>query len=133
MNFKKMKPGDLSLTFFIDGTGATAHRSDVQTQGRRVPGRLPATMGPFIDRTISRLPGGTLQVKRCVLKSASIAYKLFKSDGIPLRVVITTRPSPITLMTRPASRWAQDESPDLTHIRLVKAGDNLPALCSKIL
>ncbi len=30
MNFKKMKPGDLSLTFFIDGTGAGGTVVDVQ-------------------------------------------------------------------------------------------------------
>jgi nucleoid-associated protein YgaU len=27
---------------------------------------------------------------------------------------------------------AQDESADLTHVRLVKAGDTLPALCERI-
>ena len=27
---------------------------------------------------------------------------------------------------------AQDHSPDLTHVRLVKAGDTLPAMCFKI-
>jgi nucleoid-associated protein YgaU len=27
---------------------------------------------------------------------------------------------------------AQDESPDLTHIRLVKAGDTLPEMCFNI-
>ena len=27
---------------------------------------------------------------------------------------------------------AQDESPDLTHVRLVKAGDTLPGLCMEI-
>jgi len=27
---------------------------------------------------------------------------------------------------------AQDQSPDLTHVRLIKAGDNLPSLCSQI-
>src|SRR5215212_1291562 len=30
MNFKKMKPGDLSLTFFIDGTGANGRQIEVQ-------------------------------------------------------------------------------------------------------
>ena len=32
MNFKKMKPGDMTLTFFIDGTGANGHTTDVQQQ-----------------------------------------------------------------------------------------------------
>ncbi len=30
MNFKKVKPGDMSLTFFIDGTGANGQKIDVQ-------------------------------------------------------------------------------------------------------
>ena len=30
MKFKKIKPGDMSLTFFIDGTGANGNRIDVQ-------------------------------------------------------------------------------------------------------
>src|SRR5213594_704557 len=30
MNFKKMKPGDMSLTFFLDGTGANGKPCDVQ-------------------------------------------------------------------------------------------------------
>src|SRR5215210_3960899 len=30
MNFKKVKPGDLSLTLFIDGTGASGTPLDVQ-------------------------------------------------------------------------------------------------------
>jgi len=27
---------------------------------------------------------------------------------------------------------AQDQSPDLTHLRIVKAGDNLPSLCYQV-
>ena len=74
---------------------------------------------------------GTLAVKRCVLKSASIAYKLFKPDGVPLRAVITaTFTDNSDDKTRVA--MAQDESPDLTHIRLVKAGDTLPEMCFNI-
>lgn len=32
MEFKKVKPGDLSLTFFLDGTGASGTVIDVQQQ-----------------------------------------------------------------------------------------------------
>jgi nucleoid-associated protein YgaU len=70
-------------------------------------------------------------VKRCVLKSASIAYKMFKPDGVPLRAVITAVFADNSDdQTRVA--LAQDESPDLTHVRLVKDGDTLPALCHAI-
>ena len=33
---------------------------------------------------------GRIQIKRCVLKSASIVYKLFKPSGVPLRAVAST-------------------------------------------
>ena len=38
MEFKKIKPGELSLSFFIDGTGANGRTVDVQPQGGEVPG-----------------------------------------------------------------------------------------------
>jgi nucleoid-associated protein YgaU len=74
---------------------------------------------------------GTLQVKRCVLKSASIAYKLFKPNGIPLRAVITANFTDNS-DDKTSQAIAQNQSPDLTHVRLVKAGDTLPGLCYQI-
>jgi hypothetical protein len=74
---------------------------------------------------------GTMEVRRSVLGSASIAYKLFSSSGVPLRAVITaTFIDNADDQTRIAK--AKDKSPDLMHVRIVKAGDNLPALCYKI-
>jgi hypothetical protein len=130
MNFKKAKPGDLSLTFFIDGTGADGKSVDVQKQVEQFQ-TVTGYNGKIHRTSYLKVMWGTLQVKRCVLKSASIVYKLFKPDGVPLRAVITavfTDNSDDT--TRVAI--AKDESPDLTHIRQVKGGDNLPAMCFKI-
>ncbi|MBI4660160.1 MAG: hypothetical protein HY735_15075 [Verrucomicrobia bacterium] len=130
MNFKKMKPGDLSLTFFIDGTGANGNLIDVQEQVEQFQ-TVTGYNGNIHRPNYLKVTWGTLQVKRCVLKSASIAYKLFKPDGVPLRAVITaTFTDNSDDQTRVA--LAQDQSPDLTHVRLVKAGDNLPSLCFKI-
>jgi nucleoid-associated protein YgaU len=66
-----------------------------------------------------------------VLKSASIAYKMFKPDGVPLRAVITANFTDNS-DDRTRVAVAQDQSPDLMHARLMKAGDNLPAMCYKI-
>jgi len=130
MNFKKVKPGDLSLTFFLDGTGANGRPADVQVLVEQF--QLVTGYNGNIHRpNYLKVMWGKLQVKRCVLKSASIAYKLFKPSGIPLRAVITaafTDNSDDT--TRVA--MAQDQSPDLTHVRRVKAGDTLPGLCDQI-
>jgi hypothetical protein len=130
MNFKKAKPGDLSLTFFLDGTGANGKALDVQKQVEQFQ-TVTGYSGKIHRPNYLKVVWGTLQVKRCVLKSASIAYKLFKPDGVPLRAVITaTFTDNSDDQTRVA--LAQDESTDLTHIRLVKAGDNLPAMCFNI-
>lgn len=130
MNFKKAKPGDLTLTFFIDGTGADGRRISVQEKVEEFQ-LVTGYNGKIHRANYLKVMWGTLAVKRCVLKTASITYKLFKPNGIPLRAVITaTFTDNSDDKTRVA--LAQDQSPDLTHIRLVKAGDTLPGLCFNI-
>jgi hypothetical protein len=130
MEFKKIKPGDLTLTFFIDGTGANGQPADVQAEVEKFQ-TVTGYNGDIHRPNYLKVVWGTLQVKRCVLKSASIAYKLFRPDGVPLRAVISaTFTDNSDDQTRVAI--AQDQSPDLTHRRIVKAGDRLPAMCQKI-
>jgi len=130
MDFKKVKPGDMALTFFLDGTGANGRRIEVEPQVelfRSVTGYNGSIHRPNYLKVV----WGTVQIKRCVLKSASIAYKLFRPDGVPLRAVITANFTDNTDdRTRVAS--AQDQSSDLTHVRVVRAGDTLPRLCEAI-
>src|SRR5688572_20570631 len=127
MNFKKVKPGDMSLTFFIDGTGANGTLIDVQKRVEQFQ-TVTGYNGNIHRPNYLKIMWGTLQIKRCVLKSASIAYKLFKPDGVPLRAVITAN---FTDNSDDQTRVAltRDESPDLTHVRIAKAGDSLPGLC----
>lgn len=130
MEFKKMKPGDMSLTFFLDGTGANGTPLDVQEAIAKFQ-TVTGYNGEIHRSNYLKVVWGTLQVKRCVLKSASIAYKLFKPDGVPLRAVISaTFTDSSDDQTRVAIQ--QDQSADLTHVRVVKAGDTLPALCARI-
>jgi len=130
MEFKKQKPGDLSLTFFIDGTGANGNQIDVQTAIEQFQ-TVTGYNGDIHRPNYLKVNWGTLTVKRCILKSASIAYKLFRPNGIPLRAVITaTFTDNSDDKTRVA--MAQDQSSDLTHLRVAKAGDNLPMLCNQI-
>jgi len=130
MEFQKAKPGDLSLTLFLDGTAANGRKIDVQDQVE-VFRRTTGYSGKIHRTHYLIVAWGTLEVKRCVLKSASVAYKLFKANGVPLRAVITaTFTENSDDKTRVAR--AQDESADLTHVRMVKAGDTLPWLCHEI-
>ncbi|HVY04710.1 MAG TPA: hypothetical protein VHB46_01915 [Burkholderiales bacterium] len=135
MEFKKIKPGDLSLSLFIDGTGANPRKIDgkavdVMEQVRKF--QVVTGYSGHLHRTHYLLVmWGTLQIKRCVLKSASIAYKMFKPNGVPLRAVISAT---FTDTSDDATRVAiaGDESADLTHVRLTREGDSLPALCEEI-
>jgi len=130
MDFNKVKPGDLSLSFFIDGTGANGRQADVQEEIAKFQ-TVTGYSGKIHRTTYLEVAWGTLRVKRCVLKSASIAYKVFRADGVPLRAVISAA---FTDNSDDATRVAiaQDSSADLTHVRLVKAGDTLPGLCEQI-
>jgi len=130
MEFSKVKPGDLSLTFFIDGTGANGTAIDVQERIEQFQ-TVTGYNGNIHRPNYLKVVWGTLQVKRCVLKSASIAYKLFKPSGIPLRALITANFSE-TSDDETRVALAQDESPDLTHVRMVQAGDSLPLMCYRI-
>lgn len=130
MEFKKVKPGDMTLSFFLDGTGANGRKIDVQTEVERFQ-EATGYNGNIHRPNYLKIVWGTLQVKRCVLKSASIAYKLFKPSGEPLRAVISAN---FTDSSDDETRvaLARDQSPDLTHVRLVQAGDSLPLLCQQI-
>ena len=130
LEFKKVKPGELALSFFLDGTGANGRPCDVQAQVAQFQA-VTGYNGNIHRPNYLKVVWGTLTVKRCVLKSASIAYKLFKADGVPLRAVINASFSDASDdQTRVA--MAQDSSPDLTHVRVLGAGDTLPMLCDQI-
>ena len=130
MTFKKVKPGDLSVVFFLDGTGANGTVLDVQaavTQFQAVTGYNGTIHRP----NYLKIGWGTLSVRRCVLKSCSVAYKLFQPDGVPLRAVITAAFAD-TCDDQTRVALAQDESPDLTRLRILKGGETLPKLCNDL-
>lgn len=127
--FLRVKPGDLTISFFLDGTGASGELIDV-TQRVAQFQSVTGYSGDEHHPHYLTVGWGTLPIRKCVLKSASIAYKLFRPDGVPLRAVISaTFTERVDDQTRVAV--AGDKSPDLTHVHLVKAGETLPALCQK--
>lgn len=130
MTFKKIKPSDLSLNFFLDGTGANGRPIEVRERVARFQA-VTGYNGDIHRPNYLEIGWGTLPVRRCVLKSATITYKLFAADGAPLRAVIAaTFTDNADDQTRVSE--AQDKSADLTHLRVVQAGDTLPGLCHRI-
>src|SRR4030095_999430 len=75
MNFKKMKPGDLALTFFLDGTGVNPPPrgrregdNDVQKMVEQFQ-KVTGYSGDIHRTHYLKVMWGTLGIKRCVLKS----------------------------------------------------------------
>lgn len=77
-----------------------------------------------------RLVWGTM-VFDCRLKKLDFTYTLFKPDGSPLRA--TAKAQFVGFESqRTLALEANKSSPDLSHVRTVKAGDVLPLLCQEI-
>ncbi len=70
-------------------------------------------------------------ISKCVLKSANITYNLFDPDGYPLRAKVTAVFAEDIEDALRAKKEGKS-SPDLTHYRVVKEGDNLPLMSYRI-
>ncbi len=65
----------------------------------------------------------------CRLSSLDVRYTLFDRQGTPIRAELDVR---FTGDLKDPTGSQSKNSPDLTHFRLVKAGDSLPLLCQEI-
>jgi Uncharacterized protein containing LysM domain len=68
---------------------------------------------------------------KCRLASVVINYSLFDNSGIPLRAELDTEFTG-DIETSERLKKENKSSPDLTHSRMVKVGDQLPLMCEAI-
>lgn len=141
--YRMQLPQDFDLTLLFDGTGVIAND---KFPGSNLLGL--STTEPVADQ-ISRFKAvvfdydGTkhspnlIQVQwgdfifKGKLKDLTLTYTLFNPDGTPLRAKATCK---FVESIDDALRAAQEraESPDLTHVRAVKEGENLPLMAHRI-
>ncbi|MEL6132139.1 MAG: LysM peptidoglycan-binding domain-containing protein [Bacteroidota bacterium] len=136
--YNKTKPQVLEFEFVFDSTGAVPGTTDEQRtsafgvletidQFKKVAFSMDGEthQPPFLI-----LSWGTLLFK-CVLTGMTLTYKLFRPDGTPVRAVIKAK---FQGLIEDALRVAKEnkQSPDLTHVRVVQAGDTLPLMCETI-
>ncbi len=132
--YSHTSPESMDFRFVFDRTGAIPTSPPL-------PGGVVADIALFKELTyefhgdIHRPPylhliWGTL-IFPCILKTMNIQYKLFKSDGTPIRAEIQATFSKFVDFDL-RSKIMNLLSPDLTHYHEVKAGDTLPLLAHNI-
>ncbi len=144
LKFNKITAQEISFDFLFDSTGVIKDASALSIAVAN-PFEKPKSVADEIDafrkniieyrRDIHRpyflkIHWGTLLFK-CVLTNLNIEFKLFKSDGTPIRAVAKcTFKGTVEEDLRKALENKQ--SPDVTHERMVKSGDRLSLMTYKI-
>ena len=145
-SFNQRLPQSLNFKFLFDGTGVIQKGGGGLLSGLAVPGlpvNKPDVMTDFTlfksvvyqyasdthQPRFVQLRWGSL-IYNCQITSMTITFKLFNPDGTPLRAEADcTFQSVIDPAKLAAVSKAQ--SPDLTHVRTVIAGDTLSLICFK--
>ena len=133
--FSKTLPEDLQLDFIFDRSGVIKGYEDLLGEG--IIGDVDKFKRIVLDYNGDQhkpnyliISWGSLLFKGS-LKDMDITYKLFKPDGTPIRATIhATFKGFIEDNLRVARE--NNNSPDLTHIRMVSEGDTLPLMTFRI-
>ncbi|SEC21480.1 hypothetical protein SAMN04489761_2395 [Tenacibaculum sp. MAR_2009_124] len=145
--FTRSLPSDLDLEFLFDRTGVIAHFGNdkeakqdekfYKDHGKGIIDDIENFKKAVFDYNGDKHKPNYLKIIwgslnfNCVLTTLSFEYKLFKSDGTPLRAIAKAK---FIAYIEPEKRVAEEnnQSPDLTHYRIAKAGDTLPLMTYKI-
>ncbi len=129
------EPENLSFKLILDGTGVIP---DTMAKGESVNKQIENFKGVVYDYDGSEhtpnsllITWGETFVFACRLKSLDISYTMFDTDGSALRAELSVS---FLGTTKPEEAQARmnNSSPDLSHVRTVRAGDTLPLMCRRI-
>ena len=130
LKFQGIPPETISFDIYFDATGAVDQDVvDVKDQLDAFKSVCFLYNGSIHEPNYLILSWGSL-VFKCKLTSLDISYTLFKPDGSPLRAKAGVKFEE-ALDSSIIAAEAEPESPDLTHLVLVKQGDTLPLICKK--
>jgi hypothetical protein len=131
--FEYTMPEELTFEFLFDNTGiidGKAKKDGVFDDVNHFREMLTKYQGSSHEPYHLKLIWGNLIFKGRAIE-LDITYKLFNPDGQPIRAVAKVKfKGSIEEKKRAAKE--NKSSPDLTHLRKVKAGDTLPLMCYRI-
>jgi len=145
--YVKSVPGDLEFEFLFDRTGVIVHYGDdpnsssgdrvLKNKDKGIIDDLEAFKKAVYYYNGDKHKPNYLLVSwgdlsfRCFLVTLNIEYKLFKPDGTPIRAIAKVKFKKFVEADERVAR-ENNQSPDLTHYRIVKAGDTLPLMTYRI-
>jgi hypothetical protein len=132
------QPRTLQLDFVIDGTGVTnlgiENLLGTQTVSERISEFFQICVESQSEThqpKFLRLQWGNSLAFDCRVSNVQVSYSLFDNDGSPLRAKLSTTFIE-DVPEEEGAKKTESSSPDLTHVRIVKAGDTLPLMVKEI-
>ncbi|AFY70350.1 hypothetical protein Pse7367_2082 [Thalassoporum mexicanum PCC 7367] len=141
--YKATKPEELVLNFTFDGTGVLPVKIKPKTFHKDVNSQVEELLKVvYLMNSETHKPNflrllwgnasfGDQNSFDCLLKDLTIDYTMFATDGKPLRAKL--KGTFISYVeTKRRIREEGKRSPDVTHVRTVKARDSLPLMTQRI-
>ena len=136
IRFLKITPEKVNFDIYLDGTGAyDPGKGDTNFSVAKFIKDFKSLVYDFNGKIHSsnylKLVWGKQMGFRCRLTSMNISYTMFKPNGDPLRATLSLAFEEF-LDNRYIILEEKRSSPDLSHVKTVKAGDTLPNMCYEI-
>ncbi|MDW3211150.1 MAG: LysM peptidoglycan-binding domain-containing protein [Reichenbachiella sp.] len=125
IKYEKSTPSSVNFDLVFDATGVVdKNRTDLTSEITKFKKVAYDYNGSIHSPNFLKLIWGKAMLFKCRLTTMKINYTLFKPDGSPLRAKVS-----VTFKEfQNPSEAMEDNSPDMTHVKTVIAGEQLPAL-----
>ena len=133
LKYEYTEPEEISFDFLFDNTGIIdgKPRDSIADDIKKFKKVLTEYKGDSHEPRHFKLVWGENSIFKGRVTEINITYKMFRSDGTPIRAIAKVKfKSSIEDQKRAAKE--DKSSPDLTHVRKVKSGDTLPQMCFAI-
>ncbi|MEP0984343.1 LysM peptidoglycan-binding domain-containing protein [Ekhidna sp.] len=125
IKYEKSGPSTTNFELLFDATGVVnTSRTDLVSEISKLKKVAYDYNGSIHSPNYLKLIWGKAMVYKCRLTSMKVNYTLFRPDGTPLRAKVTVDFKEY----RTPSAALDKNSPDMTHLKTVVAGDLLPTL-----
>jgi Contractile injection system tube protein len=131
VQYNRTEPERISFSLDLDGTGVIGNEKiNVDEKVEEFKDVTLKYDGTKHEPQEVKLAWGSF-IFECRLESLDINYTLFAPSGRPLRAKLNVAFIG-TMSEDEAARRRNNSSPDLSHVRVVQAGDTLPLMCFQI-